>query len=81
MSFNALTGTIPTEIALLSNLGLIQFDKNQLSGSIPSELCQLKSVTSIDLFIDCQEVVCHCSCYCSEEWNDDSDADIDDQNL
>lgn len=44
-----LTGTIPTELGLLTNLIFIDLDYNQISGSLPSELFRLTALTQLDL--------------------------------
>lgn len=44
-----LTGTIPTEVGVLTNLIFIDLDFNQLSGSLSPELLSLSSLTQLDL--------------------------------
>ena len=46
---NSLTGTIPTEIGLMTGIEAMIFSWNQLTGTIPTELAFLKSVTEIAL--------------------------------
>ena len=41
---NALTGSIPSEIGLLTNLKYSFLDNNDLSGEIPSEIGKLTGV-------------------------------------
>uniref|UniRef100_A0A7S2UPH9 Leucine-rich repeat-containing N-terminal plant-type domain-containing protein n=1 Tax=Attheya septentrionalis TaxID=420275 RepID=A0A7S2UPH9_9STRA len=41
---NSLTGTIPSELALLTSLGLLSFSQNLLTGSLPTELATLSSL-------------------------------------
>jgi len=44
-----LTGTIPPEIALLSNLETLRISTNQLTGPIPPELGNLSNLEALDL--------------------------------
>jgi hypothetical protein len=44
MSFNQLTGTIPTELGQLVSLGRFEMHQKSLTGTIPSELGQLVSL-------------------------------------
>ncbi|MDE2965548.1 MAG: leucine-rich repeat domain-containing protein [Acidobacteriota bacterium] len=46
---NQLNGSIPPELAALSNLTSLNLRGNQLSGSIPTELSRLSNLTSLDL--------------------------------
>ena len=46
---NNLTGTIPTELGLLSNLGLLGLHWNQLTGTIPTELGLLSNLYALQL--------------------------------
>jgi Leucine-rich repeat (LRR) protein len=81
LNSNQLSSTIPTELGLLSNLDAsytIRFGNNNLSGSVPSELCQLRLDNAFDLYVDCQEVACACSCSCSETAADDTYYGADD---
>ena len=41
LSYNELTGSIPSEIGNLTNLTILYLSNNQLTGSIPSEICNL----------------------------------------
>lgn len=49
LSRNGLTGTVPTELGLLRNLGQILLSSNSLTGPLPSQLGQLTMLTYIDL--------------------------------
>ncbi|MEN8218677.1 MAG: leucine-rich repeat domain-containing protein [Pseudomonadota bacterium] len=49
LSSNELTGTIPTELANLSNLGALNLRGNQLTGSIPTELANLSNLGDLNL--------------------------------
>jgi hypothetical protein len=49
MERGGLESTIPTEIGKLTNLIFIDFDFNELSGSLSSELLSLSSLTQLDL--------------------------------
>ncbi len=45
LSFNTLSGKIPTELGMLSNLEELWLNNNQLNGEIPTELETLSSLT------------------------------------
>ena len=47
MSYNRLTGQLPREIRLLSNLTLLIVDGNVLQGTLPAELGQLSSLREL----------------------------------
>ena len=49
LSENNLRGEIPTELAQLANLEILELGWNQLTGTIPPELGQLASLTRINL--------------------------------
>jgi len=49
LSNNDLTGTLPSEIGILTNLQRIQLDRNQLYGSIPSEIGHLSRLTHLNI--------------------------------
>ena len=42
---NNITGTIPTELALLGNLTFLELSHNQLSGNLPSDLLGMHSLS------------------------------------
>jgi hypothetical protein len=51
LRWNALEGTLPTELALLrENLAILGLNGNQYTGSIPSEIALLTSLLELDLF-------------------------------
>ena len=45
-----LTGTLPTELALLTNVYYMDFDKNFLNGTIPTEIGLLSDLREIWFF-------------------------------
>ena len=46
---NQLSGSIPSELGNLANLGVLWLDDNELSGSIPSELGNLDNLRTLSL--------------------------------
>ena len=50
LSFNQLSGEIPTELGNLTNLTWLGLGSNQLSGSIPPELGNLSNLTELYLY-------------------------------
>jgi len=49
LNVNKLTGSLPSELGNLNNLGSITLDYNQLTGNIPPELGNLSSLYSLGL--------------------------------
>ena len=47
---NHLTGSLPTELGNLPNLGILYLDKNQLSGSLPPEMGNLTNLVALQLY-------------------------------
>jgi len=50
LPYNALRGTIPSELGNLTNLTKLNLRGNSLSGSIPSELGNLENLTHLELW-------------------------------
>jgi len=63
---NQLQGTIPSALALLPQLQRIWLHDNNLTGFVPPDLCDLVEAGFLDLSVDCNKVVCDCSCDCSQ---------------
>ena len=60
-----ITGTVPSEIGLLSNLVVLRLNGTNLSGSVPREVCRLKQNGTLDrLEVDCSLVACSADCGC-----------------
>ena len=57
---NQLTGPIPSEFALLTQLTYLALYNNDLTGSMPSSLCS--AVVNALIFIDCDEIACNTGC-------------------
>ncbi|MCY4645665.1 MAG: Ig-like domain-containing protein [Gammaproteobacteria bacterium] len=49
LSWNQLSGSLPSELGQLDNLRFLRVDSNQLSGSLPSELGQLDNLEHLRL--------------------------------
>lgn len=52
---NALIGTIHTTIAQLAELKILFLDRNQLIGSIPSEMARMSSLNNLQVVFDCSK--------------------------
>ena len=50
LTYNQLSGSIPVELAKLTNLTELNIGGNQLSGTIPVELANLSNLTHLDLY-------------------------------
>ena len=46
LSYNSLSGTLPTEFALIRNLDILQLRDNALSGDLPTELAAINSASA-----------------------------------
>jgi hypothetical protein len=57
---NPITGTIPTELSLITSLVSFTFAETNLEGPIPEGLCN-----ATDLVLGCSEDVCGCGCNCT----------------
>jgi hypothetical protein len=71
---NSITGTIPTELGLLSGLNSdvgLRLGSNRLTGSVPSEVCQLSLSLLVRVAVDCLELECDCNCMCAEDFAGD----------
>lgn len=70
---NNLRGTIPESIGSISDLTEIVLDGNDLTGTVPSSVCNMETGTTSQTFklrllaTDCEKVDCRCSlaCECS----------------
>lgn len=49
LEYNKLSGRIPTELGLLTNLIFLDLEFNALNGTIPTELCQLTNLQYLSL--------------------------------
>jgi Leucine-rich repeat (LRR) protein len=49
LSSNGLSGQLPRELGLLTNLTIVHLDFNQLTGTIPTELGRLESLEELQL--------------------------------
>ena len=77
LSFNNLTGSIPSELATLLQISTsyINLEGNMFTGTLPNELCPWQCgkndsanassalVGSTNLVVDCEQVVCDCNCF------------------
>ena len=55
----SLTGTLPEELAGLSNLQAFNVEGTMISGTIPTNICEIP-----DLRFGCTGTLCGCSCVC-----------------
>jgi len=63
---NQLTGTIPAELGALSSLETLWLEFNNLSGSMPQDVCNLRTTNGglfSSLVVDCK-VECSCCTEC-----------------
>ena len=60
VSQNSITGSIPSEIATLSNLERLELHQNEFTGTIPTEMLQLTSLRTYFGYM----CVCVCVCVC-----------------
>jgi hypothetical protein len=68
---NLLTGTVPTELGKCSMLGNLLLALNDLTGSVPEEVCSLFTPPdeSKEIMVDCKEVQCTCNCTCDNPYD------------
>ena len=66
LDVNQLTGTVPSELGQLSQLTHCDLYGNNLTGTLPPEVCLLVDQGLLVLGLDCGLVACHCnrSCEC-----------------
>jgi hypothetical protein len=62
-----LSGTIPTELGLLSSLRTLLLGQVRLTVSVPSEVCEQFEPSSDTLVVDCPEVRFDCNCTCVDD--------------
>lgn len=60
LSQNRLEGAVPESLGGLTNVSLVQLGSNDLTGSIPSTMCDRQVEALVTLFVDCSEVACSC---------------------
>jgi hypothetical protein len=61
-----ISGQIPSEIGLLSQLTYLSLSGTSLTGTVPDEVCMLKSNAQLgDISINCSVVACYCNCTCT----------------
>jgi hypothetical protein len=53
LSFNEITGPIPTEFGQLTNLGYAELQESLLTGTVPDEVCAMRSSSLKRLIVDC----------------------------
>ena len=62
LSMNDFTGEIPTLLGTMSSLQALYLHKNALSGSMPESVCSLRTLSLVQLSVDCRapgvEVIC-----------------------
>ncbi len=64
---NGLQGTIPPEVSLIPQLAVFNVNANiELTGRVPSHMCDVKSERGLDIKVDCQYVTCDCCDECAE---------------
>lgn len=68
MNDNALSGSIPNQIAQLANLEVLTLENNDFSGDVPTDVCRIDGLQV--LTVDCDEVNCQCCTSCSEGLTD-----------
>jgi Leucine-rich repeat (LRR) protein len=56
LGWNQLTGSIPSEIGILTNLTGLSLYNNQLTGSIPPEIGNLTNLESLSLWGNCYSI-------------------------
>jgi hypothetical protein len=64
---NLLTGPIPAEIGRFDKVNVLTLDSNRLTGSMPTEACNVFNRTFPAIFIDCDEVFCPCCNFCCQD--------------
>jgi hypothetical protein len=68
---NELKGSIPSEIAMLTQLTQLYLFNSQLTGNLPSSLCDV----GVTIRIDCGEIACTC---CASGVDENANALLDD---
>jgi hypothetical protein len=64
LNWNYLTGTIPSELGLLTNAAAINLIGNALVGVVPQEVCDLIANNGTKVHVDCKATNCTCGCEC-----------------
>lgn len=64
---NGLQGTIPPEVSLIPNLSVFNVNANsQLTGQVPSQVCDIKTERELEIKVDCQYIACDCCSHCAQ---------------
>uniref|UniRef100_A0A6U2AH54 Uncharacterized protein n=1 Tax=Pseudictyota dubia TaxID=2749911 RepID=A0A6U2AH54_9STRA len=64
---NDFSGEIPREFGTFESLVELYLYENNLAGSMPEEVCNLRTGNLRDLEVDCAEVDCSCCTKCHPE--------------
>ena len=64
LSFNEFSGDIPAELGRLSNLAQLELESNDLTGTMPTEVCSRTNFGLDTLTVDCAQVSCTCCDSC-----------------
>lgn len=65
MTGNFFAGELPSEISNLRELRVFRIDENDLTGSVPDDLCTTFDQTQPVAYADCDsEIICECCSHC-----------------
>lgn len=61
---NGLEGRIPEEVSFISKLEVFNVNANDLSGHVPSSVCDISGEHELNIKVDCASVSCNCCSNC-----------------
>jgi hypothetical protein len=67
VSTTHVTGTVPSELSRLTKLSNLRVFDSNMSGSVPSSVCDAfrSRDANAGIVVDCDRVACDCNCTCA----------------
>lgn len=67
LDHNRLSGQVPATFVKLSSLNQLRLDNNDLTGTMPVDVCRVFNKTLPAVYVDCDELECPCCSFCCRD--------------